>query len=68
MSMYKQPKSVPVLNVAGYPETGVNNDDILVKGKYPPGTKVKTFSTMRGAGAAVKGKKFREATPKQSDK
>jgi len=68
MAKYEQPKSVPVPNVAGYPSTDIGKNDVMVCGKYPSGTGTKTFSKARGAGAAVKGFMFREATPKDSDK
>lgn len=68
MPTYKQPSSVPVLNVAGYPSTDIGMDDVMVKGKYMPGAKTKVYSQARGGKAAVKGKNFREATPKNSDK
>lgn len=53
-----QPKKVPVPHTAGYPETGIGMDDVLVKGKYMAGTGKKQYSTVRGAGAARKGKRF----------
>lgn len=58
MAEYKQPKSVPVEKSNGYPQTDIGMDDVWVKGKYPAGTKKKVYGTMRGAGAAVRGKKF----------
>jgi len=51
-------KKVPVPNTGGYPQTGIGLDDVLVKGKVFPGTSQKSYGTMRGAGAAVRGKKF----------
>ena len=54
----KQPTKVPVPNTAGYPETGIGMDDVLVKGKFMKGTEKKTYSTVRGAGAATRGVKF----------
>lgn len=42
----------------GYPDLGVDMDDIWVKGKYPKNTKKKTREMMRGYGAATKGKMF----------
>lgn len=63
----KQPTKVPVPDprlrkttfpVAGYPETGIGMDDVLVKGKFMKGTPQKTYSTVRGAGAATRGVKF----------
>jgi len=57
---YKSPKSVKVENMpdAGYPQTDIGMDDVRVKGRFMAGTKKKTYETMRGAGAATKGKKF----------
>jgi hypothetical protein len=53
-----QPKKVPVPHVSGYPETGIGMDDVQVKGKYMAGTGKKQYHTVRGAGAARKGKRF----------
>jgi hypothetical protein len=53
-----QPKSVPVPNTAGYPQTDIGKAGVWVKGKYPAGTGQKSYGTMRGAGAATKGTKF----------
>ena len=60
MAEYKQPKSVKVENMpdAGYPQTDIGMGDVRVKGRFLAGTKKKTYGTMRGAGAATKGKKF----------
>ncbi len=49
-------KSVPV--PPEYATKDVGKDNVLTKGKWPTGTKQKTYGTMRGAGAATKGKKF----------
>lgn len=51
-------KKVPVPNTAGYPQTEIGMTDVRVKGKLPAGTAKKTYSEVRGAGAAVKGKRF----------
>jgi hypothetical protein len=51
-------KSVPVPNCNGYPQTDIGKAGIMVKGRWPAGTKQKTYGTMRGAGAATKGTKF----------
>lgn len=53
-------KKVPVPNMpdAGYPQTDIGKNDIMVKGRWLAGTGVKTYGTVRGAGAATKGKKF----------
>jgi len=54
----KQPTKIPVPHTAGYPETGIGKDDVQVKGRFMAGTGNKVYSTMRGAGAAVRGKRF----------
>lgn len=56
--VYGKIQSVPVPNTAGYPQTDIGKDGVTVKGRWPAGTKQKSYSTMRGAGAAVRGKKF----------
>ena len=53
-----QPKSVPVPNTAGYPQTDIGKAGVWTKGKFAPGVGQKEYGTMRGAGAATKGKKF----------
>ena len=53
-----QPKSVPVPNTAGYPQTDIGRGGVWTKGKFASGVGQKEYSTMRGAGAATKGKKF----------
>lgn len=53
-----QPKKVPVPNTAGYPETDIGKDDVRVKGRFMSGTGMKTYGTVRGAGAAARGKRF----------
>jgi hypothetical protein len=53
-----QPKSVPVPNTAGYPQTDIGKAGVWTKGKFAPGVGQKEYSTMRGAGAATKGTKF----------
>jgi hypothetical protein len=40
------------------PQDDIGMDDVWVKGKYPEGTKKKTYEDMRGYGAATKGRKF----------
>lgn len=55
---YNQPKSVPVPNTAGYPQTDIGKAGVWTKGKFAPGVGQKEYGTMRGAGAATKGKKF----------
>jgi hypothetical protein len=60
MPTYKQPKSVPVPNMpdAGYPQTDIGKNDVMVKGRWMAGTKQKKYEDARGTGAATKGKKF----------
>jgi hypothetical protein len=55
---YKQPQSVKVAAGNGYPQTDIGKNNIMVKGRWPSDTGMKTYGTMRGAGAATKGKKF----------
>ena len=55
---YHKPKSVPVPDMNGYPQTDIGKDGVMVKGRWPAGTGTKKYETMRGAGAATKGKKF----------
>lgn len=42
----------------GYPDLGIDMDDVRVKGRYMEGTKKKTRAMMRGYGAATKGRDF----------
>lgn len=51
-------KSVPVPHCNGYPQTDIGKAGVMVKGRWPAGTKQKTYADMRGTGAATKGKKF----------
>jgi hypothetical protein len=56
---YGKIKSVPLESGGGaYPQNDIGKDDVMVKGKWPTGTKQKSYIDMRGAGAATKGKKF----------
>lgn len=55
---YHKPKPVKVAPGNGYPQTDIGKNNVMVKGRWPSDTKQKTYSTMRGAGAATKGKKF----------
>jgi hypothetical protein len=55
---YTQPKPNDDEPGSGYPQEGIDNDDILVKGRWPKGTKKKERMEMRGYGAAEKGCKF----------
>jgi hypothetical protein len=58
---YKQPKpNNHKLDGGGYPEQGIDNDNIMVKGKWPAGTKKKSRMNMKGFGAAERGRKFFE--------
>lgn len=54
-------KSNPApLGNSGYPQTDIGKKGVMVKGRWPAGTEMKKYGTMRGAGAATKGKKFLE--------
>jgi len=60
-----QPKSVPVPNTAGYPQTDIGLRGTFVKGKFRPGVEggpagngPKEYMKIRGTGAATKGTKF----------
>ena len=57
---YHKIKPVKLEKTVGtdYPQNDIGMADVWVKGKYPAGTKKKQYETMRGAGAATKGKKF----------
>lgn len=55
---YKQPESLPVKPGSGYPQTDIGKSNVMVKGRWPSDTKQKTYGTIRGCGAATKGKKF----------
>lgn len=58
---YQQPKKVPVPNVAGYPQTESDMGTVkTVFGTWPDNAKPNVQGTMRGTGAAVKGKRFHE--------
>jgi hypothetical protein len=43
---------------AGYPQTDIGKAGTRTKGRYMSDVGQKTYGTMRGAGAATKGKKF----------
>lgn len=58
MPEYKQPKSVPVPDDNGYPQTDIGKDGTMTKGRWMSGIGVKKYIEMRGTGAATKGKKF----------
>lgn len=61
----KQPKIVPTPAVAGYGNNTVNLDAVQdAFGKYPSDAQQKVTKTMRGAGAATKGKTFKESVVK----
>jgi len=53
-------KDIPVTG-SGYPETAINDTKRPVYGRPAPGNSKKQFQDVRGAGAAIKGKKFRIA-------
>ena len=55
---YHKIKPVPVEKVSGYPQTDIGKSDVTVKGRFLSGTGQKKYETMRGAGAATRGKKF----------
>lgn len=55
---YKKPKSVPVEKSNGYPQTDIGKDGTMTKGRWMSDIKQKKYGTMRGAGAATRGKKF----------
>ena len=55
---YHKPKPVPVQKGSGYPQTDIGKNGVMVKGRWPEGTKMKKYKDMRGTGAATKGKKF----------
>lgn len=57
---YHKPKSVKVESMpdAGYPQTDIGKSDVRVKGRFLSGVGQKKYETMRGTGAATKGKKF----------
>lgn len=55
---YTQPRKNTDETGSGYPQEGIDNDNVLVKGRWPKGTKKKERMDMRGTGAAEKGKRF----------
>jgi hypothetical protein len=56
---YTQPVKLSTDDVgSGYPQEGIDNDNVLVKGRWMKGTKKKDHIDMRGYGAATKGRKF----------
>jgi hypothetical protein len=55
---YKQPEmNDDSTGDNGYPEE-IDMDDVMVKGRWPTGTKKKKLMDIRGYGAATKGRKF----------
>ena len=54
----KSTQKAPEANSAGYPQTDIGKAGTWTKGKYAPGVGKKEYGVVRGAGAAVKGKKF----------
>jgi hypothetical protein len=63
---YKQPIKNDNPTGSGYPQEGIDNDNVLVKGRWPSGTKKKHKLEMKGTGAAERGKKFYENTKRYS--
>lgn len=55
---YNKIKKVPLATPNPSPQNDIGMDDVWVMGKYPEGTKKKTYMNMRGYGAATKGRKF----------
>lgn len=55
---YREIKKVKRPSYDPSPQDDIGMDDVWVKGKYPEGTKKKTYEDMRGYGAATKGRKF----------
>lgn len=49
---YKKPQKLETPNVAGYPQTDIGKAGVMVKGRWPSGTKQKEYGTARGGGAA----------------
>jgi len=58
LGKYKQPIKNDQHPGSGYPQTGIDNDDITVYNRLTPGTKKKERMEMKGTGAAENGKKF----------
>lgn len=58
MSKIKKVPVQPGSGGGGYPQTDIGKDGVMVKGRWPSGTAQKSYKDMRGAGAAVRGKKF----------
>lgn len=58
--LYHKAKSVKVESMpdAGYPQTDIGRADIRTKGRFMSGVGQKKYETVRGGGAATKGKKF----------
>jgi len=56
---YTQPKMNDDPTGSGYPSEGVDNDNIMVKGRWPSGTKKKKFQEARG-GRSARGRRFHE--------
>jgi len=55
---YTQPKKNTDETGSGYPQKGIDMDDVLVKGRFMKGTRKKELMDIRGTGAAERGKKF----------
>jgi hypothetical protein len=60
MAEYKKPKPGPVVKDedAGYPQTDINKEGVMSKGRWMNNPGTKTHIPMRGKGAATKGFKF----------
>lgn len=55
---YRQPKILKTEKGGGYPVTDIGKDNVMVKGRWPSDTKMKTRKAMRGKGAATRGYMF----------
>jgi hypothetical protein len=55
---YKQPIKNPDTTGSGYPQTDIDHESTLVKGRWMEGTGYKKRLDMKGAGAAERGKRF----------
>jgi len=56
---FKQPVELSTEGVGnGYPQTGIDNDDVTTYNRVTPWTKKKVREDARGTGAMERGKKF----------
>lgn len=62
---FTQPKPCDNDTGSGYPQTGIDNDNILVKGRYPGNTRKKDMVDIKGYGAAERGRKFHRYNKKR---